>query len=192
MSRITVIDALSALGIEGAIVGADPATAAEFSERFRPAKNVTPPDWAAVKAKIAELEAAALPEDRQKAKADIAMLADQAATKIIGVVPEAERASWPAKEAAARAHVSGSADAGQTAMLEVEAALTGETVDVLAATIIARADAYKALAGQLTGIRRAAEAAIDAAADADAIEAAVAAARQQIETLITAATGTTR
>lgn len=92
--------------------------------------------------------------DRTSAKAAIAALADALAKEITGPVPETERASWPTKETAARSFLANQAAPHQTAMLQGEAALTGETLTALASKVVANADAYIAIAGTLTGFRR--------------------------------------
>ena len=71
-----------------------------------------------------------------------------------GPVPLAERLSWTAKEAAARAHLAGEAGAADTALLEAEARETGETLDRLAATIVRNADVFRAASARLAGLRR--------------------------------------
>ncbi len=92
---------------------------------------------------------------------------------ITGLVPEAERASWGAKEAAARAVLAGSTDPSHTSILDAEAAATGETREQLAALVAANATAFKAATGALTGARRVARDAILAATDVAGIDAAL-------------------
>jgi len=96
-------------------------------------------------------------------------------------IPEGERLSWAQKEAAARAVLTAgwAPSAEGLALLDAELAVTqpaGLDVDrdELAARIVARADAYRAAAGRLAGVRRRVEAAIDAATTVAEVEAAVA------------------
>ena len=83
---------------------------------------------------------------------------------IIGPVSPAEQLSWTDKEIDARAFQAGTAAPAQTAALQVEADLTGETLEVLAAKIITRADALRPLARAVAGLRRKGEYAIMAEA----------------------------
>lgn len=91
-------------------------------------------------------------------------LSDQA-TAITGNVPLDEKISWLKKEDAARAFKSGAADAAQTAMIQGEAALTGEDTTALADKIIAKADAYRGFATLIVGYRRKNEAEVAAIVD---------------------------
>lgn len=99
-------------------------------------------------------------------------------------VPLAEKLSWSAKEAAARAIVAGVGLAADQSLLAGEAALTGETVEDLAARVIARADLYRFAVSRLAGIRRAAGTAIAAAQRPDDLEQAVALAQAQCAAII--------
>lgn len=103
-------------------------------------------------------------DDITVAKRAVVEFADSLATIVTGPVPEYERASWATKEAAARAHVAGTATAEQTAMLQAEADArgTGETPSDLAVRIIANASAYVPIAGMIAGQRRKTQAAVDA------------------------------
>lgn len=109
------------------------------------------------------------------AKARVAARADEIATLITGIVPLAERLSWPTKEVAARAVLAGTATAGQQLILGAEAQVSGETVAALAARIVANADTYMAAAGLIAGQRRKTMAAIDALADLATFDADLAA-----------------
>ncbi len=62
-------------------------------------------------------------------------------------------------------------------MLQAEATETSETVEALAQPIVERADAMRAPAARISGVRRRISAAIAAAADPAAVAAAVADAR---------------
>lgn len=102
----------------------------------------------------------------------IASLA-KAADAITGPVPQAERDSWPTKATAARAWVAGTATTQQIAMLEAECAVTSETRDDLAASILTKADAYSAFAASLSGQRRIISAAITDATTQGQVQAAL-------------------
>ena len=95
----------------------------------------------------------------------------QAANAITGPVPQAERDSWPTKAAAALAVLDGTASISQTDMLGAERALTGETLEGLATSILAKADAYSAFAAFLAGLRRPNSTAIAAATTPDQVQA---------------------
>ena len=87
---------------------------------------------------------------------------EAAAVAITGDVPEPERLSWTVKEQIARQHIAG---AGTALMLETEAALTGESVDILARKIVDNADRYRHAIATMTGIRRAAFSDLDVSLD---------------------------
>lgn len=122
-------------------------------------RMITPEEQAA-----AELAAA-----RTAAADRLTGMLDARARAITGEVPVAEMASWPAKEAAARAHLAGTADTPALAMLAAETSLTGEATADLATRIVANADAYRLAAAHLAGLRRATLAAIAAAATPEAV-----------------------
>lgn len=104
-------------------------------------------------------------------------------------VPLAEKLSWPSKEAAARAVVAGNGSALDVSLLAGESALTGETVEELAARILASADAYRFAVSRMAGIRRGAEARIAAAARPADMEQAVAWAEAACAAIVGAADG---
>jgi hypothetical protein len=151
-------------------------------------------DWVAAGNTIAPYTPPlATAETIEAAKAQVAQIADTFAASVTGPVAETERASWPTKETAARAHLAGNAAAYQTAMLQAEANVTGETLTALATKIVGNADLYTALAGSIVGWRRATNAALDAlvigtATTAD-VDAAVASAKAQGEAMIASALG---
>ncbi|MEX0304346.1 MAG: hypothetical protein AB3N24_18145 [Leisingera sp.] len=97
--------------------------------------------------------------------------------------PEIELRSLPAKAAAARAHLVGSASAEQTALLQSEADLTGETLDALAAEIKANADLGDLVSGKISGLRRNLKQQLEAEADPVAYEAILALGKQQALTM---------
>lgn len=84
---------------------------------------------------------------------------------LTGGATVAERDTWKVKEEAARAFEAGTATPGQAAMLAAEAQGAGITEAELAATIIAKADAFLALVGVAAGLRAKGRAAILAATD---------------------------
>jgi hypothetical protein len=84
---------------------------------------------------------------------------------LTGDATVAERDTWRVKEEAARAFEAGTATPGQTAMLAAEAQCAGITEAELAATIIAKADAFLTLIGLAAGLRAKGRAAIMAATD---------------------------
>ncbi len=98
-----------------------------------------------------------------------------------GPVPLAEKLCWPAKEAAARAIADGQATEAETALIAGEAAMTGEDAAGLVGSILKNADAYRAVIAMLTGLRRAAEAAIDAAEDPGEVEKVAVAALERLD-----------
>jgi predicted nucleic acid-binding Zn-ribbon protein len=98
-----------------------------------------------------------------------------AAAEITGQVPQAERDSWATKAVSARAYLADAASADQLAMLQAEAAVTGEAVADLAAAIVAMADAYASIAAQLAGLRRKTRAVIEAATTPAQVQVALAA-----------------
>lgn len=115
-------------------------------------------DWTQMQT-AADRHAADLDAARQAARAELALALAQLADAITGVVPEAEKLSWSAKEAAARALVDQPTIVADP-VLQAEAALTGEAVLDLARKVIVNANAYRAAAAVLAGVRRVAERAI--------------------------------
>jgi hypothetical protein len=106
------------------------------------------------------------PIARDEAIAQIIAMIDTAAAVITGPVPEVERLSWTAKEAAARAWRDGIAPPEMVALLTIEASTKGETLADLANSVIRNADLYRAAVAQMTGMRRRAIADLDAGEDA--------------------------
>jgi hypothetical protein len=123
--------------------------------------DVPAPDMAAIRA-AARTQAVALIDAREAAMTD--------------AVPTNERASWSAKEAAARKWI---ADQAQPvpALLAYEASVTGETDLQVAQRIVARADAWLPVTGAHTGHRRVAFDAIAAATTPEGVAAALTALR---------------
>lgn len=83
--------------------------------------------------------------------------ADRIAREALGNTPLYEMLAWPAKEEAARRYLAGDATEADLALLQAETAVTGEKEADLAKLVIRRADSFRQLSGQLTGMRRAAE-----------------------------------
>jgi hypothetical protein len=84
---------------------------------------------------------------------------------LTGGATVAERDTWKVKEEAARAFDAGAATSGQIAMLEAEASGAGIMKEVLAATILTKADRFLVLIGVAAGIRAESRAAVIAATD---------------------------
>lgn len=98
-------------------------------------------------------------------------------------VPDAEKQAFAAKEAASRAYVAGTATASQAAILRAEAAITGETVDELAALVIAEADIAVQISAHVSGLRRAVKTQLDAATDPAQLEGILDAAKVQAQAM---------
>ena len=94
-------------------------------------------------------------------------------------VPNEEVASWAVKAETARAYL-----AGQPApMIEAEAAITGEAPETLAASIVAKSDAYTAVIARVTGLRRSTNAAIAAAPTEELVWATIEVARAEAKSM---------
>jgi hypothetical protein len=116
---------------------------------------------------LAQAKAASLAEALQRLTT--------AASAVTGLVPQADRDSWATKAVAARAYLADVASADQTAMLQAEAAVTGELVEDLAAAIVAMAENYAGIAAKLAGQRRKTRTAIEAATTPAQVQVALAA-----------------
>ena len=99
------------------------------------------------------------------AKVAIVAWFDKFTEGVTGVIPKDEKLSWDAKEASAKAHIAGTADAEQTALLQSEADLTGETLTELSNIIITKAATFRTVVGKVAGLRRAMMTSIDAESD---------------------------
>lgn len=104
---------------------------------------------------------------------------------VTGPVPADEKLAWVYKDAAARAIDAGTADAAQLALIDAEAAITGETREDLAAKIIVKSNLYRQVVAAVSGLRRKTGAAIDAASDPYQYEAILAAAQAEAAALAT-------
>lgn len=111
--------------------------------------------------KTAEELADELPQAREQAKAAMLAWINDFLRPFTAAAAEAEPLAWAAKELAARAYPNGTPE--QTAMIEVEASVTGETPAQLCAIIIGQADLYRQIIAFTTGLRRKTVAEIDAA-----------------------------
>ncbi|MCC6306572.1 MAG: hypothetical protein IT545_15445 [Rhodobacteraceae bacterium] len=127
-----------------------------------------------------ERAAGELARARAAAAAGLVGAIEAAAEAATGRVPLAERLSWPAKEAAARAILAGAATAADLGLIAAEAAVTGEVPGDLALRIVGRAEALRTIAARLAGLRRRTLAEIGAAATAAAAAGVLAAARDGI------------
>jgi hypothetical protein len=116
-----------------------------------------------------------LARSRDGARTAIVHAIEAVTDRLTGDIPLAEKLSWTAKEAAARALVAGAATSAERALLDGEASITGETQAALAARVILNADAYRAAIAFLTGLRRRAEAGLASAATTGEVDAAYAA-----------------
>lgn len=101
----------------------------------------------------------------ESAKALIVEYASAFEDHITGAVSIGEKLSWATKEAAARAQMAGTADADHLALLQAEAAQTGETVDELSAKILSNTTAWLQITGSVAGLRRSTYRALEAEAD---------------------------
>lgn len=102
--------------------------------------------------------------------------------RFLGNVHHSVIAEWREKGPAAIAHLSGAASAEQTAVLQGEASMTGETIDDLAAIIAPRYQAYLTIGPKITGMRRNVTKLVNAAETPEAVEAVFDAAMAQART----------
>lgn len=136
------------------------------------------------KVTLTATEAEVLAAVKRWAVLAVADVAEAMADRITPPAPPSERLSWTTKLAAAEAHDADAATAAQTALLTAEAAITGESVDTLAASIITNAATFNVAAGKLAGQRRKTQKAVDAATDIAGVLAALATGRTEAETLL--------
>ena len=95
------------------------------------------------------------PDDLLKeAKAKVLKWIDSLLVKVTGDVPHHEKLAWAEKNKSARAMKAGKAEPSQEVMLQSEAMQTGETIESLTDTIIAKADSYIQIIGITSGMRR--------------------------------------
>lgn len=150
------------------------------------AAEAPPPDEAGVIARP-EVTPEVLAATKTLALARARRFADRTTVAITSDVPLDEKLSWATKEAEALAYQAD--NQVPTPILSAEAAITGETIANLAAEVLTNAIAFRTISGQIAGLRRTTRAAIEAADSPEAIEAALAAARTQAETMLAAVLG---
>ncbi len=124
---------------------------------------------------------------REAEMAALSTWLDRMAQAVIGPVPEAERLTWDAKEAAAMAVLAETASDADLALLDQERALTGETREDLAGLIVARAAIFRAVGPHIAGTRRAAGEAIASATTVEAVKTARQAGEAAFSAWLTAA-----
>ena len=132
-----------------------------------------------------------LPAIKASARAQVVAYAQAAGAALTAGYPPAEMQGWPVKEAAARAYLSKAATVHDLAMLRAEADITGETLDALCPSVVAKADRFRVAVGQIAGVRRATVEAIDAAPSAEVVDMVLAAAKAQADAALTALTRAT-
>lgn len=113
-----------------------------------------------------------MPALRAAARLQVVALIEAREAQLTGATPQNERASWSAKEAAARDWLADQ-DQPVPALIAAEAVVVGETALVVAQRIVDRADAWLPVTAAHTGRRRMAFAAIDVATTPEAITAAL-------------------
>lgn len=138
-----------------------------------------------------DVAAAGLSSLRDTARAGLSAAIEEVTLAITGPVPLAEKLSWASKEEAARDVLAALETGIRTAppIIAGEAAITGETVPDLARRILRNADAYRAAAAAMTGLRRKAERALDDAGTAAGIAAAMAEAKSGLTAIAAKARG---
>ena len=141
-------------------------------------------DWAGARKTLStKLKSGTLPRDVFKRRdAVLALSASRGVIDEEATVAQREQAIEanrlspdlvPAAAMAARAYLADAASADQLAMLQAEAAVTGEAVADLAAAIVAMAESYADIAAQLAGLRRKTRTAIEAATTPAQVQAAL-------------------
>ncbi|MBG6178531.1 hypothetical protein IWQ55_006389 [Labrenzia sp. EL_208] len=102
---------------------------------------------------------------QESAKAMVLAYASAFEDHVTGRVSIGEKLSWTVKEAAAKAHIAGTASAEQSAMLQAETAQTGETETELANRIVTKATQFRQVAASIAGLRRATMTALETETD---------------------------
>lgn len=92
--------------------------------------------------------------DADAAIAALSAWVSEFVSPLIRPAPQEERDSWPVKELAAHAQLAGTATPEQIELLQFEAQITGETLDALAAVIIAAAQPFRRVSASIAGLRR--------------------------------------
>lgn len=99
--------------------------------------------------------------------------AEQMGTLFVAGYPDCERQSWPKKQIEANLIAGGETDPKQFPVIAAEVDITGETPADIASWILARAAVFEQAAGIISGYRQIAIAGIDAAGDAEGVQAAL-------------------
>lgn len=178
-AHLTIFEEEHARGISALnIVGGElvPADLSGESEEVQAAaaKHWTPEVIEALRRQLAPVLEPE-PLDPGEARARLLIMLDAAARPILAAYPEAERLSWPAKEAEAAAVLAADVldlDAAPLLLAEIAAqqaiapaAVTAEQLATKAATVLAKAAAWRALISAVSGLRQRYEAAIAGAED---------------------------
>ncbi len=125
-----------------------------------------------------------LPPLREAALAEVIGLANQITRRVTRQYPAAEVTSWPTQEAEARAVLAGG-NASAAPLLAALAAGASVTVQAYAQTVIAKANAYRAILVAVKGLRDAAQTGLDEADTPEEIAAVLDAARVEAEAAMT-------
>jgi len=124
--------------------------------------------------------------EKGKASRRVHQLHGEVLEALTGGASIPERDTWPIKETAARAVLSGTASEGDLMMLGIEAQLAGTDVPTLAATVVAKSDAFKTLVGKAAGLRAKGLANIAACTSVAYVEATLQFIEDQVEAEIVA------
>lgn len=114
-------------------------------------------------AKFDALNSFASSNARTRAKAAVVGFADRFLSQFTQQYPMAEVISWPAKSAAAKAYIAGTADADQTSMIVTEASTKDETSSQVAQKIKQKSLLFEQIVSLTSGLRSKTLARIDAA-----------------------------
>jgi hypothetical protein len=117
--------------------------------------------------------------DIRSARLAMKVFIDDFTTKITDEYPDDEIASFGRKAEAARMVDAGTARADQTAMIQNEADITGETLEAHATAIIANASVFETIISRASGLRQATDALLVQATTSDEREAVLEAAAVQ-------------
>lgn len=98
-----------------------------------------------------------------------------------------ERDTWATKAVAAQAYMVGAATDSQIEMLTTEAAIVGEDVQVLVATVLGRAVVFNKLIGLASGLRRKGRSAVKACSTEEQLAATMEVVLQQSDAAVAAA-----
>lgn len=185
----SIIDVLYSYGVEGYLRGDEPQTEQEFQNSFTQTNNVVMPTWAQIVQDLNNLKQQYLSEYKLDIKKQLTDYYEQQLAKTVGVVPKYELASWPVKEAAAKAYQAGNANQIQLAMLQEEATMLNQTVDIVAQTIITKAQNYVVLSGKIAGQRQLSYSKIDQATTTQELDTLLDSEKQALDALLSSFTG---